>query len=300
MLRRDTLWVADHHLLQTHTTALRDLLDGPEGKALKLVGFSRRTPGRISARPIASSSRCSTAAWRVYRFSPGINEAETWTQDGQGWTTCYFNRYPDLTTACTLFGGVDEEGGYVFSSADAAIQAAKSLGEELKLPPDIGERKVTLKAHKDGRLVVEIERTKEDKDKPLEGWDDKKGRYVKIFKVKTAPKEDDELDFNEFDNLIRAVETAAVEHAGWLMKKKEKEWVRHPAANVKMVLQSLNTPRTRPRPSWARPSRGWRLVNLPFREEYPGGRQWNLDAAQFKFKPAELADDEVPTIPTGT
>ena len=44
-------------------------------------------------------------------------------------------------------------------------------------------------------------------------------------------------------------------------------------------------------------ARGWRLVNLPFREEYPGGRQWNLDAAQFKYKPAELADDEVPHHP---
>ena len=65
-----------------------------------------------------------------------------------------------------------------------------------------------------------------------------------------------------------------------------------------MVLQTWGTPRTRPRPSWARPSaRGWRLVNLPFREEYPGGRQWNLDAAQFKYKPAELADDEVPYHP---
>jgi phage/plasmid-associated DNA primase len=44
-------------------------------------------------------------------------------------------------------------------------------------------------------------------------------------------------------------------------------------------------------------ARGWRLVNLPFREEYPGGRQWNLDAAQFRYKPAELADDEAPFHP---
>jgi len=43
--------------------------------------------------------------------------------------------------------------------------------------------------------------------------------------------------------------------------------------------------------------RSWKLVSLPFREEYPGGRQWNLDAAQFKIKPAELADDEVPHHP---
>ena len=293
-----TLWVADHHLLQTHTTALHDLLNGSEGKALKLVGlFKTISEGRDPGTPNCFLFPLPEGAWRVYRFSPGINEADTWTLDGQGWTTCYFNRYPDLATACTLLGGVErEQGGYVFASAADAIKAAKSLGQELKLDPDMpAERKVTLKGHKDGRLVVEIEREKDDK--ALEGWDNKKGKYVKIFTVKTDPKDDDELDFSEFDGIIRAVESAAVEHAGWKMKK-NKEWVGHPASNVKMLLQSLGQPKGDAEAIMgAAVARGWRLVNLPFREEYPGGRQWNLDAAQFKYKPAELADDEIPCHP---
>ena len=291
-----TLWVADHHLLQTHTTALRDLL---KDKELKLVGiFKTNSEGRDPATPNCFLFPLPNGAWRVYRFSPGIAEEDTWTQDGQGWTTCYFNRYPDLKTACALSGGVERvEGGYVFSSAEAAIKAAKTLGEDLTLPKDLGERKVTLDAHKDGRLVVEIERTKEDKDKKVEGWDDKKGKYVKIFQVKADPKEDSQLDFNEFDNIVRAVETAAVEHAGWVVKK-GKEWVRQPFVNVKIALQSLGHPKTEAEEIMgAAVVRGWRLVNLPFREEYPGGRQWNFNAAQFKFKPAELADDEVPCHP---
>ena len=65
-----------------------------------------------------------------------------------------------------------------------------------------------------------------------------------------------------------------------------------------MLLQSLGHAKTEAEAIMgAAVARGWRLVNLPFREEYPGGRQWNLDAAQFKFKPAELADDEVPCHP---
>jgi len=291
-----TLWVADHHLLQTHTTALRDLLNDKE---LKLVGiFKTNSPGRDPGTPNCFLFPLPNGAWRVYRFSPGIAEEDTWTQDGQGWTTCYFNRYPDLKTACALSGGVERvEGGYVFSSAKDAIKAAKTLGEDLTLPKDLDERKVTLDAHKDGRLVVEIERTKEDKDKKVEGWDDKKGKYVKIFQVKADPKEDSELDFNEFDNIVRAVETAAVEHAGWVVKK-GKEWVRQPFVNVKIALQSLGHPKTEAEEIMgAAVVRGWRLVNLPFREEYPGGRQWNFNAAQFKFKPAELADDEVPCHP---
>ena len=292
-----TLWVADHHLLQTHTVALRDLLNDPtESKALKLVGiFKTISEGRDKGTPNCFLFPLPDGAWRVYRFSPGIAEADTWTQDGQGWTTCYFNRYPDLATACTLFGGIErEQGGYVFSSREAADEAAKALGEDLKLP-DVKDRRITLKAHKDGRLIVEIERKPDDSK--LEGWDDRKGKAVKVFKVQTDAKEDDQLDFTEFDGIIRAVETAAVEHAGWVMKK-EKEWVRQPASNIKMVLQHLGHVKNEAEAIMgAAVTRGWRLVNLPFREEYPGGRQWNLDAAQFKFKPAELTDDEVPYHP---
>jgi hypothetical protein len=294
-----TLWVADHHLLQTHTTALRSLLE-EEGKALNLVGvFTTISEGRDPGTPNCFLFPLPNGAWRVYRFSPGIAEADTWTQDGQGWTTCYFNRYPDLETACTLFGGVErEQGGFVFSSPNAATEAARSLGQDIELPDDTGERKVTLKAHKDGRLVVEIERRHDEE--AIEGWEDKKGRYVKIFKVnvKTDPKEDDELDFNEFDKILRALKTTAAEHSGWMIREEGKEWIRHPASNVKMLLQSLDYPKGEAEAIMgAAIGRSWKLVNLPFREEYPGGRQWNMDAAQFRFKPAEVADDDVPYHP---
>jgi hypothetical protein len=292
-----TLWVADHHLLQTHTCALKELIEGPEGKALKVVGiFKTISEGRDRGTPNCFLFPLPDSAWRVYRFSPGINEADTWSQDGQGWTTCYFSRYPDLKTACTLSGGVErEQGGYVFASAEDAIRAARSLGEELKLDQSVMDREVTLKAHKDGRLVVEIERHKDGKT--LEGWDNKKSKYVKIFSIKTNPGHDDALDFTEYDNLIRALESAAVEHTGWVSKK-GKEWVRHPPSNIKMLLQSLDNSKTEAETIMGSAlARGWRLVNLPFRDEYPGGRQWNLDAAQFRFKPAELADDEAPRHP---
>ena len=184
-----------------------------------------------------------------------------------------------------------------FPRLTKAIQAAKALGEDIVLPKTDG-RKITLDAHKDGRLIVEIERTKEDKG-PLEGWDDKRGKYVKIFKVKADPAEEDKLDFNEFDKIIRAVKTSAAEHSGWMIREEQgKEWTRNPAANVKMFLQSRKIPKDEAEQIMGGAvGRSWKLVSLPFREEYPGGRQWNLDAAQFKIKPAELADDEVPHHP---
>ena len=179
-----TLWVADHHLLQTHTCALKELRESREGQELGLVGvFETNSAGQNRAQPNCFLFPLTDGGWRVFRFSPGTAEASTWSQDGEGWTTCHFNHRPDLATACTVFGGVErEQGGYVFASAENAIKAAKSLGQELTLDGILEERRVTLKAHKDGRLVAQVKREKDDK--PLKGWDNKNGKYVKIFKVK--------------------------------------------------------------------------------------------------------------------
>ena len=76
------------------------------------------------------------------------------------------------------------------------------------------------------------------------------------------------------------------------------EWIGHPAANVKMLLQSLGNAKDAAECVMGTAvGKGWRLVSLPFREEYPGGRQWNLDAAQFRHKPAELEPDQTPLHP---
>jgi hypothetical protein len=99
------------------------------------------------------------------------------------------------------------------------------------------------------------------------------------------------------DAIIRHVETPDGDNAGWLIRKNG-AWGGEPYAHTRIVLQHNGIPKTE-----AEAILGggvlapWKLVNLPFREEYPGGRQWNRSAAQFKCKPTELADDEVPCHP---
>ena len=70
--------------------------------------------------------------WRVFRFSPGVQEDETWTQDKEGWTTCYFNCRPNLTTAAKALGGQEDpdQGGYVFNTVAEAKKVAKILGQQ--------------------------------------------------------------------------------------------------------------------------------------------------------------------------
>ncbi len=293
-----TLWVTDHHLLQTHTCALKGLDESPEGRALKLVGvFKTLSEGRDRGTPNCFLFPVRDGGWRVYRFSPGVNEAETWTQDGNGWTTCYFNRYPSLGAACKMHGGLEDEGGgFVFSDPEAAARAAEAIGQKLELKDVPEGRKITLKAQKDGRLVVNIEREKGDDERP--GWLDKKNRWVRIFDVKTDSSQEDEKGLNEYDNVVRCLETTDRDHAGWVSHKGKEGWIRQPAANIKLLLQGLDIPKADAEAIMGTAvAQGWRLVNLPFREEYPGNRQWNRDAAQFKFKPAELADDEAPCHP---
>ena len=298
-----TLWVADHHLLQTHTCALKQLIDGPEGKELKLVGvFETSSQGRNPGNPNCFLFPLPDGAWRVYRFSPGVSEAETWSQDGEAWTTCYFNRRPALAVAARSHGGIEDpdKKGYVFKSPDDAMKAAKVLGQpDTIIDPLFEGRKTTLTPHKDGRLILEIERVKGDADKPEpKGWLAKKTKWVRVFETVVSKQSDDETEATQYDHVLRALKTPAQQFLGWRAKDKSGQWVGNPAANVKMLLQNLGNPKDKAECIMGGAiDQNWELVSLPFREEYPGGRQWNRDAAQFQFLPAALEPDETPHHP---
>ncbi len=188
----------------------------------------------------------------------------------------------------------DKEGQFIFSKAADAVKAAEALGQKINLLDDMLDREARLKTAKSGRLAVEIEKQKDDR--PMPDWIDKKDRWVRIFEIKTETK-NDELGFSEHDGLVRELETPAKEFAGWVIYK-DREWILETAANVKMRLQSdgISKPDAEAIMGGAI-GKSWRLVNLPFQEEYPGGRKWNRDAAQLRYRPATLGDDEQPQHP---
>ena len=76
--------------------------------------------------------------WRVYRFSPGVGEAETWTQDKEGWTNCYFNCKPNLQTAAKAMGAQEDpdHGGFIFETVAEAKKAAETLGKTIEVPSE--------------------------------------------------------------------------------------------------------------------------------------------------------------------
>jgi hypothetical protein len=293
-----TIWVPDHHLVQTHTKALATLY---AQKDLKLRGFfSTISEGHDPGTPNCFLFPLPDGAFKVYRFSPGISEADSWEQDGSGWTTCYFNTTPDLSMAARAAGGVRDPDSNIFhfATAEKALEAVAALGQKVKVTDELLNRPTRLRLSKDGQLVVEIQKDPNARrEETPEGFVEKKGYWVRGITAQ-AVRKNDELDFTEFDNLLRLLKTPANDQAGWIAKQQTGEWVRQPTGNVRMWLQSLGHSKAEAEVIMgAAVNRAWTIVNLPFHVEYPGARQWNLDAAQFRYQPAELGDDEVPHHP---
>lgn len=301
-----TIWVSDHNLLQTHTHALKQLFENEEKrKELGLQGFfDTISEGRDPGTPNCFLFPMLDGAFKVYRFSPGITEAESWEQDGNGWTTCHFNTSPDLAMAARAAGGTrnPDTGAFHFTSAEKAAEAVAALGQTIKVEEHVLNHPARLRASKDGQLVMEIQQDKRERrldpeDRVLDGWIENKGFWVRGLTI-AAVNKPDEIGFTEYDAILRLLKTPANEQAGWVAKQQTGEWVRQPSGHVKWSLQSLgNTKLEAESILGVAVQRAWTIVNLPFHDEYPGGRQWNLDATQYKFHPADLGDDDVPQHP---
>jgi hypothetical protein len=300
-----TIWVADHHLLQTHTRALKQLIQERKGELGLLGPFETSSQGRDKGTPNCFLFPMPTGGWKVYRFSQGIAEAPTWSQDGDGWTTCYFNRLPDLRTASKAAGGLEdpEKNEWVFPAAAKAIEAAAAMGQEIKLDPTMLGRETQLKLHRDGRLIVSVTKEKGDSDDKMPGWLAKKNKWIRKYEKKLEDDLDEELGKNDFDTIIRALVTPNGDSAGWVCRLESNTmtnsgWSRQPVGAAKMLLQHLGQDKTTAEGIMGGAiKRARTLVSLPFHEEYTGGRQWNLGAPQFVYQPAELGDDEAPNHP---
>ncbi len=291
-----TVWVSDHHLVQTHTCALQKLMDDPELMSeLNLKGFySTTSEGSDRASPNCFMFPTPNGAFRVYRFSPGVSESATWQQDGESWTTCYFNHEPDMKTAARALGGAElaDNKGFQFEHAEDAVKVAKALGDTIEIEEKFCHREAIVKPNKDGRLVVRIEKTK-DEARPKGGWAKIRGGFwEKVFEVKTDPIEDTQ-GVDEFDDRLRTLVTTQCDSAGWYVRGSNDKWHRRPQGECKHWLQyqGLGKPEAE-NVLGGCVNKPWELVSQPFKDEYPGGRRWNFNAPQFKYEPQKLGDED--------
>lgn len=283
---------ADHHMLVCHTYDLKKA-----HRDLNLRGiFETEASGTeqgVDQNCYAFPMR--EGAWVVRRHTPGVIEHRTWDQDSSGWTRCYFNKEPDLRTASKLHNGAEDENGtFVFEEAEIALQAASDLGANIDLPQTFYQRKMILKRHKDGRLIVEMDRASDDKAHNLPGWVAKPKVWRKV--LDTQLPDTSEQDIGNFDDVIRHLVSETGSDAGWNINSNDR-WAEEPNTHVRYALKALgNSAKDVDLIMGQAVMNRWTLVNRPFEPEYTGDRQWNRDSAQFTINPSQDLDNlEYPT-----
>lgn len=245
----------------------------------------------------------SNGGWKVTRFSKGVREHETWDQDGTNWTSCYFNTRPDLESASLALGGSEISGGkgFHFDNLKKARDVVQALGGYIDLPDTWDNRECQLDKNKsNGRLIVRVKKVPEEA-KPQNGWIEKGKWWEKVFKITTDSSEVTMNEYPEFDSYVRALVTPGGEHAGWAVKRTDKDtWDIQPLVNVKLVLQGAPYNVSKAEADvilGGTINRRWDLVTLPFKPEFPGNRQWNFKAPQYAFQPSDLDSDAIPYHP---
>lgn len=291
-----TVWVPEYNLLQTHTCGFAKLReDHPD----KFVGFyETNSPGNDMGEPNCFAFPMPNGGWKTYRFGKGHREHDSWMQDGQGYTSCYFNCRPDLETAALSMGAAEIDHGYQFESLRHAAKAAIALGADLS---DVDSwmdecRETELqKVKSTGRLKIKVEKRKGD-NKPGNGWVEKSRHWEKIFKVECEPREMRNAEYPEFDNMFRALVTPGGERAGWAVwDGGQNAWDTGPSGDVKMILQDEGCTKTEAEKIMGGLlKKRWRLVNMPFCPEFPGNRQWNWKAPQYRYAPSDKDNPKHP------
>lgn len=235
-------------------------------------------------------------AWVVRRYTPGVAEESTWTQDNQGWTRCYLNRDLDLATACRTFNAnEDESGGYIFREAEVAAQAAALLGINLGVPDWARTRETLIKKSKDGKFIVQMAATDQDDVRLMTEWNRKGKKWSRVLsgKTETLP----ETEGRNYDEVCRHIISSAHSNLGWLLRA-EKEWIDETLTHVNAGLKGIVGKQTLVDVIIGEAVlKPWKIVCRPFEPEYPKvqGREWNRNAPQLRFRPTNADTLSYPT-----
>jgi len=282
-----TTWDSDHSMLTTHTATLKQV-----HTQLNLRGVfetqSDTEPGtdwNCFAFPSANGS------WVIRRFTKHCQEAPTWDIDASGWTRCYYNREATLAMASRAHGGIErEKGGFLFRETSVALEALGLLGARANVPNAMLGRETILKERPDTRIIVKIKREPSDDGGVMLAWEPSKDDYW--TQILNAPKKaPDEVEVASFDKTIRHLITMDGHDHGWVVNINS-NWVTEPLIHARYALTSMGFTKTEIDNIVGSSIKNcWTLVNQPFEAEYPGGRQWNRDAAQLTYTPKEDAEN---------
>jgi hypothetical protein len=287
-------WDQDRNMLVTHTWFLKRMHEELQLKGpfeTNSIGSERGSDHNCFCFPLRKG------AWAVRRFTPGVAEHPSWNQDGAGWTRTFLNRDPDFRTLAQAHGGNEKgSGGFHFTDAKAALDTVVALGAEVTLPSYLMNRKTILRQRKDNKIVIQVERDPGDTGDKMEGWIPEPKKWERVLSTRvTAPSEP---ELGDFDEVVRHIVTQEFKDAGLLVKVGN-HWTEEPLPNIKMSLKAQgHNPADVDVIVGSTIMKHWILVNQPFGDEYPGGRYWNRNSAQFLIRPSKDKEVGELTYPT--
>lgn len=272
----------DHRMLVTHTYHLKEAHEALQLKGVFKTlaqGTEKGVDHNCFGFPLKHG------AWAIRRYSPGVAEENTWDQDQNGWTRCYYNRDADISTAAKTFNAVESKSGaYVFREAELAVKAASMLGVELNLPTWALNRETKIKEHRGNRLLIEIKHDPNDPPEKMQGWLNERNVWTRIFYTPKQQSLPAESNIAGYDKTIRHIISETGSDQGWMINT-EKEWRDEPLVNVKLHFDGMGLDAKEVKQILGNSvSKPWTLVNRPFQEEYLGNRIWNRNSCQLRFK----------------
>lgn len=295
---------ADNHLVQVHTARLAQLANDP---AFRIRGVFRTiSQGTDPGTPNAFMFPLPNGGWRVYRFSSGTAEADTWDQ-GEGWTWCDFNVSASLSAAIDAESGHERsDGAFVFDSATRGLNALKWIGGQATLPQWAYPRQLVIKRHRSSdKLALQLAWEDGDDNAKLmaemrehhwirEGSRGDSKKWVQVVRLPAEATEGStDAILDRCDRVVRSVKTPDEHDAGWRILDHDGVWVERERASVKDTLAELAVPSDQRGAITSRlERRNWTHRNLPFQPRFPGNRVWNI-GAQLAFVPSDADRDRV-------
>ena len=283
-----TVWVPDHHLLQTHTRLLKILFDRRAEEGNPILGaFETLAEGKDPGKPNVFLFPMENGAFRAVRFGKGTTEHETWKLDKSNWTYCFYNKPLSLSGAAAAFEGLEDDikgGGYTFPDGEAAVSALRAMGHVIEIPENLENRKIRLQAYKKDKLLVEVVKHDDDKTEP-EGWMQKKGKFFKIYNIDIRTRGETNIDFEEIDKYVRCLISSDNNTSGWAYWHEKGAWVFTTKDDARSRLKAIGYEDNAEGILGEILSKAWTITHVPFQDEFPGNRQWNLRAPKLKYKP---------------
>lgn len=273
-------WDQDNQMLVCHSADLADC-----HKTLSLRGLYKTVSKGTNPEQNCFAFPLEGGKFVVRRFGHGTNEHASWQPDPKGWTKIMFNENPTFLGTMLFHGGLlNRKMEVVFPSLVEAKKALEPIGVKPLHTEAIASRQTKVKfIKKDSILCIEVVREKNDLRE--EGWIQNASNWEKTIPY-NEEESTDALDINMDDKIRHTI--MGGKEAGWFLNVGGQGWVEHSRQSIPPAIKGIRQDLKSEQITsiiGQQILNPWKRVSVPFSEEYPGNRTWNMDCAKLAYEP---------------